>query len=222
MPQRKNAFKLSVAEQDTFKRAVTAMIADGTYLAQVKIHSDMSHHMHTMASDTARVGTWRFLSWHRAYLIHMEAELVKKESAAFIPYWHWVDGGVPDWLKTFKPTVDGVVNQRNDLTTSITDAARIATLMTKTDYFDFSYALELDPHNQGHIKLGSPMRSVPIAPSDPIFWMHHGEVDRVWADWQAANPGKAPILTGADAIMDPWTDTVSSLASISALGYSYA
>ena len=51
--------------------------------------------------------------------------------------------------------------------------------------------------------------------------MHHGEVDRVWAEWQVKNPGKGPILSGKDAVMDPWTDTVTSLDSISKLGYSY-
>lgn len=220
MPQRKNAFRITVAEQDTFKRAVTAMIGDGTYASLVKIHADMKHRMHTM-NFPGKVGTWRFLAWHRAYLLHMEAELVKREATAFIPYWHWVEGGVPAWLNTFKPTVDGVVNQRNNLTTPITDDKRIDFLKAKTDYFDFSYSLELDPHNQGHVKLGPPMQFVPVAPSDPIFWMHHGEVDRVWAEWQALNPGKGPVLVGPDAVMDPWTDTVSSLNSISTLGYSY-
>jgi tyrosinase len=218
MPQRKNAFKLTKAEQDAFINAVKAMIADGTYGALVKIHADMSHNMHNMGTIVLML---RFLPWHRAYLLHMEAELVKKDKNAFIPYWHWVDGGVPPWLSSFKPTVDGIVNSRNNLTASITTGDRIKLLMRITTYNDFTDELELDPHNQGHVKLGPPMENVPTAPTDPIFWMHHGEVDRVWADWQAKNPGKGPVLSGKDAVMDPWPDSVTSLASIKKLGYSY-
>jgi hypothetical protein len=218
MPQRKNAFKLTKKEQDTYIAAITAMIADGTYGMLVKIHADMSHNMHNMGTIVSML---RFLPWHRAYLLRLEAELVKKEKTAFIPYWRWVEGGVPSWLHAFKPTVDGIVNKRNNFTTAITDDARIAAVLGETNYNTFTDELERDPHNQGHVKLGVPMRNVPTAPADPIFWMHHGEVDRMWALWQIKNPGKGPILSGKDATMDPWADTVSSLDSIATLGYSY-
>lgn len=217
--QRKNAFKLTKAEQQTFCDGVTAMIKDGTYVALVAHHKDMSHNMHNMGT---LVSMLRFLSWHRAYLVEMELELRKHQKDAFVPYWKWVDGGVPDWLKAFKPTVDGVVNKRIDLTSAITAQSRIDILMKITDYPTFTSELEVDPHNLGHRSLGEPMKTVKVAPSDPIFWMHHGEVDRVWAEWQVKHPGVNPVLTGKDAEMDPWsTRTVSNLASISALGYEY-
>ena len=42
-----------------------------------------------------------------------------------------------------------------------------------------------------------------------------------WAEWQAANPGQNPTLTGTAAIMDPWTDTEADTRDITALGYTY-
>jgi tyrosinase len=219
MSVRKNAFKLTKDEQTTFMDAVNAMIKDGTYGALVDIHGDMSHNMHNMGTVTSML---RFLSWHRAYLLHMEAELQKKDKKAFIPYWNWVEGGVPAWLASFKPTVNGVVNKRNLLTKPIVKQSRIDDLLKIGDYPTFTDELEQNPHNIGHVLLGEPMATVATAPSDPIFWMHHGQVDRVWALWQAKNPGLDPILAGKDAIMDPWKDTVASLRSIKALKYSYA
>jgi len=216
--QRKSAFSLSKKEQDAYIDGVTKMIADGTYVALVAIHADMSHNMHSMGT---LVSTLRFLTWHRAYLIHMEAELQKKNKDAFIPYWDWVAGGVPSWLASFKPKVGSVDNKRNNLTAAISDQKRIDFLLKITDYTTFTQELEVDPHNQGHVKLGQPMSQVPVAPSDPIFWMHHGMVDKVWADWQAKNPGKGPVLSGTDATMDPWSDTVKSLEDVSKLSYSY-
>jgi len=216
---RKSAFKMTTAEQDAYKNAVTAMINDGTYVSLVRIHADMSHNMHDMGTMESRL---RFLPWHRAYLIEFEKALQQKDPTTFVPYWKWVDGGVPFWLASFKPIVDGGVNTRNNLTTAITNQGRIDELLKIPDYPTFTHQLELDPHNQGHVKLGVPMQNVPTAPRDPIFWMHHGEVDRVWSLWQATNKGKGPLLTGKDAVMDPWSHDVKELNNFGGLGYSYA
>jgi len=51
--------------------------------------------------------------------------------------------------------------------------------------------------------------------------MHHCEIDRIWAEWQAANPGQNPTLAGPALIMDPWTETEVGTRDIMALGYRY-
>lgn len=68
------------------------------------------------------------------------------------------------------------------------------------------------------------MNNIQISPADPVFWMHHAEIDRIWSAWQAnpANAAKTPTLTGADRVMDPWPETAAQLSSISTLGYSYS
>lgn len=38
--------------------------------------------------------------------------------------------------------------------------------------------------NTGH------MSSVPVAAFDPVFWMHHCQIDRLFAIWQAVNPSR--------------------------------
>ncbi len=225
MIKRKNAFKITPTEQAAYMLGVSKMIADGSYGRFVAIHADMRHKMHTMGLP-GQVGTWRFLPWHRAYLVHFEKELRKREPSAFIPYWKWVDGTIPDWIKAFKPSVNvpgqGVIkNTRTIPASPITDPARIKTLLQISDYFTFTQELEGNPHNIGHVLLGRPMSRVPTAPSDPMFWMHHGEVDRIWAEWQKTHKGKRAVLKGVNATMDPWKDTVIGLESIKALGYEY-
>ena len=46
-------------------------------------------------------------------------------------------------------------------------------------------------------------------------------VDRMWDLWQVSHTG-VPSLSGASAILDPWTQTATDAKSTVGLGYSYA
>jgi tyrosinase len=54
---------------------------------------------------------------------------------------------------------------------------------------------------------------------DPIFWAHHSNVDRLWAEWQKLHVGRGP--DDPDDILSPWTMTVEDTYSTSKLGYIY-
>lgn len=43
-------------------------------------------------------------------------------------------------------------------------------------------------HNRAHGWIGGHMSQVPVAPNDPVFFLNHAYVDKLWADWQLANP----------------------------------
>jgi tyrosinase len=44
--------------------------------------------------------------------------------------------------------------------------------------------LEGTPHNSVHNWIGGNMSTM-LSPTDPIFWLHHGNIDRIWASWNA-------------------------------------
>jgi tyrosinase len=39
-------------------------------------------------------------------------------------------------------------------------------------------------HGSGHFQVGGIQLDVFASPSDPIFWLHHAQVDRLWTIWQ--------------------------------------
>jgi tyrosinase len=74
---------------------------------------------------------------------------------------------------------------------------------------------EPEMHNKVHLWVGGAMAPI-SSPNDPIFFLHHCNVDRLWAEWQLANPGvpyipdgSTPALTGPEGhnlndAMHPW------------------
>jgi len=89
-------------------------------------------------------------------------------------------------------------------------------------------ALDMNPHNTMHIWIGgNPAGNITgdmlnnlTAAFDPIFWAHHGNIDRLWAQWQTMHPGVDPpdlsdVLGGVDS-------TVQDSLSVRKLGYEYA
>ncbi|HLY12701.1 MAG TPA: tyrosinase family protein [Planctomycetota bacterium] len=233
---RKSADLLSPQEQQVFQSAVTKAIADGTYSRLVQIHADMNHDMHTMSHMPA--GTMRFLPWHRTFLMKFEQALQAFEPTFFVPHWRWMDQkNIPAWMIPFKPS--GVVSATGtpipitrdpggdpSAPTLPTTQQIQTTVMIRTDYRAFTLALEgaqpFGAHNLVHVWFHGTMSVVPTAPADPMFWMHHAEIDRLWAIWSAAHPGQEPTLSGHDAILDPWTESDKDVLGTSDSGYSYS
>jgi tyrosinase len=214
---RKDHRKLTTDEQNRFLNAFTQINIMNALGPLVDIHSNSIHQMH---------GNPRFLPWHRIYLLRMEELLMMVDPTVCIPYWKSSEEqAFPSWLLGFTPTVNlmsgsHTVTRTIGMFAFLPNAADVATTFTNGTFNTFAPVLE-GIHNSGHVWVGGSMGSIPFAPCDPVFWMHHCEIDRIWAEWQAANPGQNPVLTGAAAIMDPWPEAEIDTRDITALGYNY-
>jgi len=67
-------------------------------------------------------------------------------------------------------------------------------------------------HNRVHVWVGGSMLPM-SSPNDPIFFLNHCNVDRIWASWQARHPevdqyppvnGAAQVGHNRDDVMVPW------------------
>ena len=215
---RKDHRSLTADEQTRFLNAFSQINAINALGPLVDIHSNAIHQMHSNP---------RFLPWHRIYLVRMEELLMSVDPTVCIPYWKSSDEqAFPSWLLGFTPTVNlmggpHTVTRNIGLFATLPDASDVAAAMANATFNSFASALE-GIHNSGHVWVGGSMGSIAFAPCDPAFWMHHCEIDRIWAAWQTANPGQNPSLPGAAGTMDPWTETEVETRDITALGYTYA
>ena len=220
---RKDQAKLTATERARFLCAFDVLNANGTLGQFVEVHGQSIHHMHH---------TLRFLPWHRVFLVRLERALRAIHPDVSIPYWDWTKPGeqsFPSWLAGVLPTVitpSSTVTVTRAPGTSAnlaTIASNTPTALSQTSFNSFTGALEAI-HDSVHVWVGGSMGSIPTAPADPIFWMHHANIDRLWSVWQAsaAGSGKNPPLSGADAVMDPYPETEPDTRSISAMGYVYS
>lgn len=226
---RKRASAMSRAEQDRYKNVITRLIDSGAYGQLVLIHVDLSHDQHGSMGPT---GTQRFLPWHRDFLLKLEAQMQAIDAAAFIPYWRWTtDRAVPAWLATFQPAVP-IPGRRTPIQVRrslgrrgrLPAAWEVETLTSNTsiNYTTFTSVLE-GFHNEVHNWVGGTMGNPMTSPADPLFWLHHAQIDRLWSIWQAqpGNAAKRPNLAGPDATLDPWGETAADVNASASLGYSY-
>ncbi len=118
----------------------------------------------------------------------------------------------------------------------------IETVALPGDYAAWEMPMENDPHGMAHVYAGGSsvgwIRLVSISVADPLFFLHHANVDRQWALWQSANPVRfdstqaaayqpAGVRTGTQCgdigshlwdTMWPWNDQTSTCWPASAPG----
>ncbi|RKP37296.1 hypothetical protein BJ085DRAFT_19981, partial [Dimargaris cristalligena] len=66
------------------------------------------------------------------------------------------------------------------------------------DYVTFWNTLERGPHGIVHAFIGGDMFDM-ASPNDPIFWLHHTFLDKLWAEWQQKNANTRLAYGGNNA-----------------------
>ena len=232
---RKNFTELTSSELDRLATALKALWTDGTITANATLHDDNFH--------SGIHGGPAFLPWHRDFLLKFEQALQVIDSTVTLPYWDWTrsdsrdldsgpwktffggrnntGGRFDDWSYTRAAAPPGGI-------TLPTLADIIAELQATT--FTGYRAVESGSHNPGHLWTGGTMRTG-NSPLDPLFYLHHCNLDRLWAVWQQNNPTAEQYNhmggAGATAARVPLDSqmiggsTPASMLDHLALGYRY-
>jgi tyrosinase len=193
--------------------------------------------------NQCRHGRPYFYAWHRGFLAYFERMLqqMSGDPTLALPYWDYY--AHPDIPAIFAaPTLgDGSANplfwaaRAQQTVTGLVYAAFDPAIVTfadgNPDGETFESIAEENPHGEVHDAIGGDMGAVPTAARDPLFWVHHCNVDRLWSAWLSAGGGRRmpsqgdPYYAQASFAYDvagTWRASVARMADADALGYTWS
>jgi len=196
----------------SYKKAIAAMKAlpasnplSWTY--QAAIHGTTQSGSFP-AWNTCEHGTYFFFSWHRMYLWYFE-RIVRKLSGDAnwaLPYWNYESASQRRLPAVFRSPASAsnplyIANRGAGWNSGSSmlnaSAVDINVAFAEVPFNNFSNSLEGTPHGAVHVSIGGLMGSVPTAAQDPIFWLHHCNIDRLWNSWLAQQGGRTDPLADA-------------------------
>lgn len=80
--------------------------------------------------------------------------------------------------------------------TSYCNNDNVETCQVANDYQVFAQCEEGGIHAYGHIGTGGEMNDFFASPNDPVFWLHHGMVDRHFRIWQNDDGNRVNYVNG--------------------------
>ncbi|HAD97434.1 MAG TPA: hypothetical protein DCG19_08505 [Cryomorphaceae bacterium] len=170
-----------------------------------------------------------FLIWHRLYIYYLE-KIIRQYSGKSdfaLPYWDYTNTSyrvMPDGFRQEGSSL--YASARLD---SLNEGFPIQPYMDKsldvTDLFEnrifsvFNSTIDRAPHGAMHNYIGASKRNdiwneiyqekrdglmaeVSSAAFDPIFWLHHSNIDYLWQKWEDSPNGSRPSLEALEA--HPW------------------
>ncbi|KAL5639188.1 hypothetical protein ACGC1H_006638 [Rhizoctonia solani] len=90
-------------------------------------------------------------------------------------------------------------------------------IMQYPDYINFWNNTERMPHDNLHRTIGGDMRRQ-YSPNEPLFFLHHAQVDRLWTIWQGRNETRLRDY-GGNTVQEVTVDTASLRDTLFTLGY---
>ena len=195
---RKNADRLSDFEIGLFMAALAKLkartVPESSYSNYWRLHG-----------AAARLGIHKsplFLPWHRAFLLDVERQLQDVDPRVTVPYWRYNLPstrvftsdfmGVTDVGSDFSPGGEIGRWADDELGRLVRDPGErpadginsgLSADGLDARYLFYQPQLENRFHNPVHRSVGGWLASA-FAPADPLFFLIHANVDRLWAHWQ--------------------------------------
>src|SRR5579864_1616277 len=155
------------------------------------------------AWNTCEHGTHFFWSWHRMYLYWFERIIRKMsgDSSWALPFWDYESASERTLPVPFRdPSSELYTSNRGfgwNAGTASFPAAHVdpSAGMAMIPFFSAQSSIESNPHDNVHVDVGGWMGSIPTAAQDPVFYVHHANIDRLWNLWLALGGGRTDPLT---------------------------
>lgn len=191
-----------------------------------------------------------FFLWHRAYVWSMERLMQEAvgDKSFRLPYWDWYESPAIPEIFRFEYLSDGKTENslyrknRNDgvnkglpVWRPVVKAQFGSDSSENGDFEAFQHSLNYGEHGDIHVAVGTStnMGDANTAARDPIFWLHHANIDRLLPVWLNIDSKRVAKTTYPSWLKTKYrfpapdgglqTPTVNELnmSAMGALGYSY-
>jgi peroxiredoxin/N-acetylneuraminic acid mutarotase len=223
---------------------IASLPSDVQFFAEAVWNSCQAHPFNP--DNPEQFQQWYFLPWHRLYLYQFEQTIrqVLNDDDFSLPYWNpltgneadfslppvfrdpgsplfnsnrwpWVNGGekidmiFPNWLSW------GALNEKFYID-------------SPTGTLGFCPDFDRNPHFFTHLFIGGDMADFATVGADPVFYLHHCNLDRLWESWNRlgnTNPTDPKYLNRKFSFADRNGKRVDPLVSAgdrtAQLGYEY-
>jgi hypothetical protein len=194
---RKNAATATATERNAYRDAILAVGTLPAYQFSGVSYWHKQNEVHRFGPSNRHM-TPAFLPWHREFVNRYEVLLQEHSPTLKLLYWDWTTqlSGPPfNYLTSaflgsgsgsigapFLPALSPPSVSRNVGGMTL-PATPDATVLAPTTYANFDN-MEVNPHNGSHNYIGGNMMSTLTAAEDPVFFLLHGNADRLWSLWQ--------------------------------------
>jgi Common central domain of tyrosinase/Polyphenol oxidase middle domain len=191
----------------SYRKAIKAMKAlrcenPLSWAYQAAIHQTTLPHNLPCWNKCEHDGSLFFWSWHRMYLYWFE-RIIRKMSGDpgwALPYWNWTSPTQLRLPAMFRddPTSELYVADRNPAMNNGTGSldpllVDYSIAFREIDYRTASTMFQDGPHGAVHNGVGGGMQHNVTTALDPIFFLHHSNVDRLWNLWLAQGGRNNPM-----------------------------
>jgi N-acetylneuraminic acid mutarotase len=197
-------------------------------------------------SNPEQYQQWYFLPWHRLMLNQFEGVIreVLHDETFTLPYWNPVTGSDADLVLPAVFRAPGTTLYNGTRWPWVNGGERIDILyrdwlsldaLNEDFYIDsptgshgFNPRLDANPHFLTHLAVGGDMADFATVGGDPLFYLHHANLDRIWESWNRlghTNPTDPKYLNRTFAYGDRSGKRVdlpvSAADRVAQLGYEY-
>lgn len=209
---------MTVEEIDQFTEAVNALYQSNEW------NTFRSQHLSSVPQAHGNPNFW---PWHREFLNQLELALreVSGNCNLTLPYWDWtIDVLSPETSPVWnivggngagydRCIADGpfshfvpCIQRRWNTAWPIPSFADLANILSSTNFLQVAAQIEAR-HGDVHMFVGGTM-SGHASPYDPLFFLHHAFIDKLWFDWQVVlGNGNAFPSSLLHITMEPFANT---------------
>ncbi|KAG5305058.1 tyrosinase [Histoplasma capsulatum G186AR] len=113
------------------------------------------------------------------------------------------DGPFANYTSPFGPgyelTVQCIDRKFDDDVSSFTSRNQVDYCISQPDWISTWQCIEGNPHAGGHNGVGGQMARGGSSPGDPLFYLHHAWIDKLWWDWQSKDlPARLSEMGGTN------------------------